>query len=968
MWPDGVSNPAQGNVSPLSITTSLAIGESHRETVSLTLPGTGALTNMVDVFLLFDDTGSFVSNSPIVRSAFPTIMSQLEASLSGVDLAFGVGRFEEYANFASEYAAGRPFILNQPIVAATTPGYTAAIQAALNRTTPGYGGDQPETDIEALYQLVTGAGFDGNNNGSVMDSGAAGLGSTQLTPGNSGDVPSFASFMADASASVLPAAGNVGGGGFRAGALPVILLATDTGFAYQPMGETSVTGIGGISVPVSSLTQTSRPSTPFSSGAGLQETVTGLNALGALVIGLGTNTQANIDPRQGLEALSRLTGATNQTTTTIANGTADPIAPGDPLYFQIATGFAGSVADGVMNAIQNAVTNVAVNMTVQASDPRVHIINHTGVLNGLTAGQTGSFDIEFIGDGIPHRFDLQFVREGTNVVLGSIPVVIGTPVPGDGYEFDDLEEGEIELEDKFGVSLSVPAAPEVRISAVSVAENKPPGTLAGFLSTTPGAGNTYRYRLVSGEGSTDNSLFVIQGRALKTAATFDFETKNSYSVRVRSIDQTGKTLDQVFTISVLDQPEGTNGNDVFTLAYSGNSPDGTVTITVSTDGSAASSLGTFPMKTPLTLHGLDGTDAVTIRGTSGNDLITASGAGFRVNGATIVLKSTERLVLAGGPGNDMYRLDADRPLGIISLDESAGGIDTINFSATTSTDISIRLNSAGNQTVNSNLTLNLGSSGTFENAIGGSRNDILIGNGLANVLKGNAGSDRLNGGPGNDSLFGGKGDDTYLFSPINADIEADRVTEKWNQGTDTLNFSGQSIDVTLSLRTAAIQNVHTDRTLKLNSALNFENAIGGSGNDTLQGNTAGNVLVGNSGDDRVSGGSGRDLLIGGRGRDTLQGGADDDVLVAGRTTSDHQTDHLNDLRTGWLAGIPYATRVDNLRTGVGTTNTSLKARVNVLSDGNASDTLSGGSGDDWFLGALDDVITGLISGELLDVL
>ena len=132
-----------------------------------------------------------------------------------------------------------------------------AIDAALNRTTPGYGGDGPETDIEALYQLVTGLGFDGNNNGSVMDSGAAGLASTQLSPGNSGDVPSFA------------APGTVGGAGFRAGALPVILLATDIGFAYQPKGEMSITGVNGLSLPVSALTGTSRPSTPFNAGAGL---------------------------------------------------------------------------------------------------------------------------------------------------------------------------------------------------------------------------------------------------------------------------------------------------------------------------------------------------------------------------------------------------------------------------------------------------------------------------------------------------------------------------------------------------------------------------------------------------------------------------------------------------------------------------------------------------------------------------
>lgn len=450
LWPEGVSHPSVGNVTPASITASLAEGESYTQTVTLTLPGTGTLTNLVDVFLLFDDTGSFTSNSPIVRAAFPTIIDTLQTALPGIDLGFGVGRFEEYGNFASEFSTGRPFILNQPIVANSTPGSAAAIQAALDRVAPGYGGDGPETDIEALYQLVTGAGFDGNGNGSVLDSGAAGLYSTQVTPGASGDVPSFASFTADTANGVLAAAGNVGGGGFRTGALPIVLLATDTGFAYQPQGETTITGTGGVTLPLSALTQMSRPSTPFGAGAGIQQTVTGLNALGALVIGLGTNPDAAAAPRSSLEALSQLTGAVNRSTSTIANGTIDAIAPGDPLYFQIGAGFGSTVADGVINAIQNAVTNVAMDITVRASDPRVRIINHTGTLTGIGAGQTAAFDFEFIGDGRPHRFDLEFVRAGTNVVLGSIPVVLGTPVAGEGYSYEELADGEIHQSSHFG--------------------------------------------------------------------------------------------------------------------------------------------------------------------------------------------------------------------------------------------------------------------------------------------------------------------------------------------------------------------------------------------------------------------------------------------------------------------------------------------------------------------------------------
>ncbi len=264
---------------------------------------------------------------------------------------------------------------------------------------------------------------------------------------------SFASFTPDPTNGVLPASGTIGGAGFRSGALPIIITATDTGFAYQPKGETTITGIDGLTLPVSSITHNGRGTTPFSSGAGIQETVTGLNALGALVIGLGTNDPATSDPRIGLEALANLTGAINRTTSSIANGTPDPIDPGDPFYFKIGTGgdpLVGNIADGIVAAIDGAVTSVNVNVTLRASDPRVHIDFDPGVINGLGAGDTATFDVTFTGDGRPHRFDLQFIREGTDVVLGSIPVVLGTPISGDGYEFEDCEDGEHSQEIDFG--------------------------------------------------------------------------------------------------------------------------------------------------------------------------------------------------------------------------------------------------------------------------------------------------------------------------------------------------------------------------------------------------------------------------------------------------------------------------------------------------------------------------------------
>lgn len=90
----------------------------------------------------------------------------------------------------------------------------------------------------------------------------------------------------------------------------------------------------------------------------------------------------------------------------------------------------------------------------------------------------------------------------------------------------------------------------------SVAENSPLNTLIGsFTTTDPDTGNTFTYGLVTGIGSTDNSLFTIDGNQLKTNAIFDYETKNNYSIRVKTTDQGGLSYEKQLTVNVTNIPE-----------------------------------------------------------------------------------------------------------------------------------------------------------------------------------------------------------------------------------------------------------------------------------------------------------------------------------------------------------------------------------------------------------------------------
>ncbi|MBP0018314.1 MAG: putative Ig domain-containing protein [Cyanobacteria bacterium SBLK] len=418
----GLANPADGDVTPIAIDLDLELGEVVQREVSLTLP-TESLFPTVDVFLLFDHTGSFSTYAPTLTNGFPNLMEELQNELPSVDWGFGVGRFGDYAEVVPRNY-GRAFILNQPIISSDTEGFDEAIEAALNRRN-GYlegGGDAPEALIEGLYQIATGAGFDGNNDGDTIDNGVAGSLSAQLTKSSNGDIPAFDTFVADPSNNILTPSGTLGGAGFRQGTLPIVLAATDEGTVWQPDGLDTITGVGGVTLPLEDLTQDGRGSTPGGKGASIQPTIDALNDLGALTIGLGTGTNENRDPRLVLESLATLTGAINGSNDSIESGIiGDPIDPGDPLYFTVQT---TNLADRVTAAIQTAVTAVDVDIDLVASDASGSFTNLTGIIGGVGTGDTVNFTTQFVGDGTAQSFDLHFLRPGSNTLFGSIPVTI----------------------------------------------------------------------------------------------------------------------------------------------------------------------------------------------------------------------------------------------------------------------------------------------------------------------------------------------------------------------------------------------------------------------------------------------------------------------------------------------------------------------------------------------------------------
>ena len=211
--------------------------------------------------------------------------------------------------------------------------------------------------------------------------------------------------------------------------------------------------------------------------------------------------------------------------------------------------------------------------------------------------------------------------------------------------------------------------------------------------------------------------------------------------------------------------------------------------------------------------------------------------------------------LIGGLGNDTYLFDADTALGLDTVNEAVnGGLDTLNFSATTTRAVAVNLGLTNIQVVNAGLSLKLLSDTAIERVIGGSGDDILIGNALANIFTGGGGNDTLTGGPGND---------TYLFdNDVELFLGTDRLNELAGGGIDTLNFSAITThSIAVNLADAAPQIVNVGLSLDLNSGATFENVIGGFFGDTLIGNSLANTLTGGPGPNNLNGGPGDDTYV-----------------------------------------------------------------------------------------------------------
>lgn len=375
------SNPNDAASRPEGIYMVLREGQTGTATVLLStqIPA-------VDVAFLIDTTGSMGEEIAQVRDAFIEIAETVAAVVP--DAAFSVADFKDYA--VSPYGGGNdaPFYLRQQV---TTD--RERVLEALGELGAAGGGDFPECQYEALFQLSTGFGFDLNGDGSRQNH--------DTRPFITAPDDAFSGHVTGAFDPDAPGASDRGGVGFRYGSFPLVVLASDAAFR----GYDADFDLG-------------NPGTDEASKA---ETISAINAVGAHVIGVASGNP----PIEPMTELAWATGA-------VADVNGDGIV-NEPLVYSVqgdGIGLPQAVTDGIIKMLTASEFNVSLDVVGDKWD--FLVATAPAGVDAVHPGETVTFDVTLQGaitsgqeDRI-YRFKVQ-LKSTDGTILDTRPVTVVVP-------------------------------------------------------------------------------------------------------------------------------------------------------------------------------------------------------------------------------------------------------------------------------------------------------------------------------------------------------------------------------------------------------------------------------------------------------------------------------------------------------------------------------------------------------------
>jgi gliding motility-associated-like protein len=216
----------------------------------------------------------------------------------------------------------------------------------------------------------------------------------------------------------------------------------------------------------------------------------------------------------------------------------------------------GSVAGGCTASTSFTLTAIAIAPSSLTYNPSTQTVRRNSPISNMLPTATGGAIVTYtISPALPSGLS---INPSTGTVSGTLTATVTGSVT---YTITGTNSGGSRTATVTLIYNSAPTA--IDLTSKAIPENSPIGTIVGTLSVIdPDQGDTHTYSLVSGTGDTDNGSFVIDGNTLKANAVFDFETKSSYSIRVKVVDAGGLSFEKEFIITVNDVDEDRDGDGV----------------------------------------------------------------------------------------------------------------------------------------------------------------------------------------------------------------------------------------------------------------------------------------------------------------------------------------------------------------------------------------------------------------------
>lgn len=330
---------------------------------------------------------------------------------------------------------------------------------------------------------------------------------------------------------------------------------------------------------------------------------------------------------------------------TIAFFSLEALPSGDADLIQLVANVPEDAAYGSTQVLSISAIEVNAGAIQAIGDSALHVVAYPGDSNG-----NRRYDAEDarllarVGVGLDTGFVASPSTDGsTNPRLFATidPIIIGDVTGVDGIS--PLDASDI-LRRVVGLPTpNIPALPATQpptalsLSSITVGESLPVGTSVGtFTTTDPNVGDTHTYTLVSGDGATDNASFTISGNSLRTAAIFDADIKSTYNIRVQTTDQTGRSFQRTFTITVTAGNQAPTSIALGTSTVNENVTVGTIVGALTTVDPNPSDTHTYTLVT-----GTGSTDNASF-GISGSNLVTATTLNFETKSSySVRVRSTD---------------------------------------------------------------------------------------------------------------------------------------------------------------------------------------------------------------------------------------------------------------------------------------------------------------------------------------